>query len=157
MTGIIVLLGVLAAAVVVGVVLRSRSGVVRAVVPGTSPPEGPSASEGPQPVDPLLSAVGIGAGMAPTVLHFSAQWCGPCSAVRRVVAQVVDGFAGDGRPAPRDVEVDIDENPALAKKLGVMSLPTTFLFDSAGTERFRVSGVPGAADLTAALAPLRPR
>ncbi|MEE2032114.1 thioredoxin family protein [Rhodococcus chondri] len=152
MTGIIVLLVALVAALIVGAVLRSRSGAVRAVTPGASRPGGD-----PLPIDPLLSAFGVGAGDAPMVLHLSAQWCGPCSAVRRVAEQVVDHFStvGDDRPVPRDVEVDIDDNPALAKKLGVLSLPTTFVFDAAGVERFRVSGVPKVADLTAALAPLR--
>ncbi|WP_068165347.1 thioredoxin family protein [Rhodococcus phenolicus] len=147
MTGIIVLLVVLVAALVVGTLMRSRSGTVRAV----------AAEPGAAGVDPLLSALGIGAGPEPTVLHFSAPWCGPCSAVRRVVAQVIENFAaaGDDLPLPRDVEVDLDENPELARKLGVLSLPTTFLFDASGAERFRVSGVPNAADLTSALVPLR--
>ncbi|MFD6675774.1 thioredoxin family protein [Rhodococcus zopfii] len=147
MTGIIVLLVVLVAALVVGTVLRSRSGAVRAV----------AAEPGAAGVDPLLSALGIGVGPEPTVLHFSAPWCGPCAAVRRVVTQVIDNFAAarDDLPIPRDVEVDLDENPELARKLGVLSLPTTFLFDANGTERFRVSGVPNAADLTSALEPLR--
>ncbi|MGW0020606.1 thioredoxin family protein [Rhodococcus sp. NPDC003382] len=147
MTGIIVLLVVLVAALGVGTVLRSRSGAVREV----------AAESDTAGVDPLLSALGIGDGPEPVVLHFSAPWCGPCSAVRRVVTQVVDNFAAtqDGLPIPRDVEVDLDENPELAKKLGVLSLPTTFLFGADGTERFRVSGVPTAADLTSALVPLR--
>lgn len=147
MIGIIVLLVVLVAALVVGTVLRSRSGAVRAV----------AAEPDAAGVDPLLSALGIGVGAEPTVLHFSAPWCGPCGAVRRVVTQVIDNLAAadDGLPIPRDVEVDLDENPVLAKKLGVLSLPTTFLFDANGTERFRVSGVPNTADLTAALTPLR--
>ena len=147
MTGIIVLLVVLVAALGVGTVLRSRSGAVREV----------AAESDTAGVDPLLSALGIGDGPEPVVLHFSADWCGPCAAVRRVVAQVVADLAatGDGLPAPRDLELDIDENPHLARELGVLSLPTTFLFDAAGTERYRVSGVPAAADLRAALVPLR--
>lgn len=146
MIGIIVLLVVVAAALAVGAALRSRSGAVRAVAA-----ESESAD-----VDPLLTEHGIGVGPEPTVLHFSAPWCGPCVAVRRIVAQVIDTITAtaDGVPIPRDVEVDLDGNPELAKKLGVLSLPTTFLFDAGGTERFRVSGVPNAADLATALLPL---
>ncbi|SLJ80392.1 thioredoxin domain-containing protein [Mycobacteroides abscessus subsp. abscessus] len=36
----------------------------------------------------------------------------------------------------------------------MLSLPTTFVFDAAGRERFRISGVPKAGDLRSALAPL---
>ncbi|KOS57905.1 thioredoxin family protein [Rhodococcus rhodochrous] len=148
MTAVVVLLVVVAAALIIGTVLRAREGKVRVVDPAPAPASGP---------DPLLAAVGVGTGDAPVVLHFSADWCGPCAAVRRVVAQVVADLAatGDGLPAPRDLELDIDENPQLARQLGVLSLPTTFLFDAAGTERYRVSGVPAAADLRAALVPLR--
>nr|WP_206025813.1 thioredoxin family protein [Rhodococcus sp. 14C212] len=140
------MLVVVAAALITGTVLRGRAGKVRTVAAAPAPGPGP-----------LLAAVGVGTGGAPVVLHFSADWCGPCAAVRRVVAQVVADLAatGDGLPAPRDLELDIDENPQLARKLGVLSLPTTFLFDAAGTERYRVSGVPTAADLRAALVPLR--
>ena len=52
------------------------------------------------------------------------------------------------------VEVDIDAEPALAKELNVLSLPTTFVFDIEGRERFRISGVPKSADLRTALEPL---
>ncbi|UGQ40374.1 thioredoxin family protein [Rhodococcus aetherivorans] len=146
MTAVVVLLVVVTAALITGTVLRARAGKVRAVAAAPAPGPGP-----------LLAAVGVGTGSAPVVLHFSADWCGPCAAVRRVVAQVVADLAatGDGLPAPRDLELDIDENPQLARELGVLSLPTTFLFDAAGTERYRVSGVPAAADLRAALVPLR--
>lgn len=85
----------------------------------------------------------------PTVLHFSADWCGPCEAVRRVVDQVCDEL-----PAVAHVELDIDANPEAARRLSVLSLPTTIVFGADGRPRFRVSGVPKAADLRAALEPL---
>ena len=85
----------------------------------------------------------------PTVLHFTATWCGPCAAVRRVVDQVCDEL-----PRVAHVELDMDANPAIARRLSVMSLPTTIVFDSDGRPLFRMSGVPKAADLRAALEPL---
>ena len=85
----------------------------------------------------------------PTVLHFSADWCGPCEAVRRVVDQVCTEL-----PQVAHVELDIDANQAAAKRLSVLSLPTTIVFGADGRPRFRVSGVPKAADLRAALEPL---
>jgi thiol-disulfide isomerase/thioredoxin len=85
----------------------------------------------------------------PTIVHFSAVWCGPCAGVRRVVDQVCDEL-----PAVAHVEIDMDANPAATRRLSVLSLPTTFVFDADGRQRYRVAGVPTAADLRSALDPL---
>ena len=52
------------------------------------------------------------------------------------------------------VEIDMDANPAAARRLSVLSLPTTFIFDADGRQRYRTSGVPKATDLRSALEPL---
>ena len=85
----------------------------------------------------------------PTVVHFSAVWCGPCAGVRRVVDQVCGELGSVAH-----VEIDMDANPAAARRLSVLSLPTTFIFDADGRQRYRTSGVPKASDLRAALEPL---
>lgn len=85
----------------------------------------------------------------PTIVHFTAVWCGPCAAVRRVVSQVCADL-----PEVAHVEIDMDANPAAARAFSVLSLPTTFVFDADGRQRFRASGVPKQADLRAALDPL---
>jgi len=86
---------------------------------------------------------------APTIVHFTAVWCGPCAAVRRVVNQVCADL-----PGIEHIEIDMDAEPAVARALSVLSLPTTFIFDAAGRQRYRSAGVPKAADLKAALEPL---
>ncbi|WP_330228252.1 thioredoxin family protein [Nocardia sp. NBC_00508] len=143
MIEITILAVVLLAALTVGVLLRRRHGKVRAA-------NSIDLSESARAE--LLAAVGV-TGAGPAVLHFSAEWCGPCAAVRRVVANVTDQLAGSAQP-PQDIEVDIDAEPALARELNVLSLPTTFVFDVEGRERFRISGVPKATDLHSALEPL---
>lgn len=85
----------------------------------------------------------------PTILHFSAVWCGPCAGVRKVVDQVCEDL-----PGVAHVEIDMDDNPEAARRLSVLSLPTTFIFDADGRRRYRASGVPTAADLRSALEPL---
>ncbi|HEY0225384.1 MAG TPA: thioredoxin family protein, partial [Mycobacterium sp.] len=85
----------------------------------------------------------------PTVVHFSAPWCGPCDRVRRVVDQVCDDMG-----AVAHVEIDIDANPSAARRFSVLSLPTTLIFDVDGRQRYRASGVPKATDLRSALQPL---
>ena len=150
MTGITLLLIALFAAVVFGLVWQRRQGTVRST--------GEASAVVTDQRRLLLEAAGVGPASPEhprraTFLQFSADWCGPCAAVRRVVGQVVADLAGEPEP-PVKVEVDIDEYPALAKELGVLSLPTTFILDADLQQRFRVSGVPAATDLRAALGPL---
>jgi len=120
-------------ATAIGVVVNRRSGVLRETA---AEPEQDTSSLG-------LSDAG------PTVVHFSADWCGPCASVRRVVDQVCADL-----PGVAHVEIDIDANPVAAKQLSVLSLPTTFVFDAGGRQRYRTAGVPKAADLRTALEPL---
>ena len=85
----------------------------------------------------------------PTIVHFSAPWCGPCDRVRRVVDQVCADL-GD----VAHLEIDLDADPATGRRFSVLSLPTTLIFDVDGRQRYRASGVPKAADLRSALQPL---
>lgn len=136
MTGITVLLVVAILAVATGFYLRSRSGSVREVRNTDSETDA---------LRPLLLDAGVTTDAA-TVLHFSADWCGPCAAVRRVVQQVLNERSG-----AREVELDIDAHPVLARELGVLSLPTTFVLDTDLRRRSRIAGVPSAAALRSAL------
>ena len=127
------LIATLGAASAAGVLVNRRSGVLRETAPGA-----------PQ------DAADLGlSGMGPTVVHFTAAWCGPCASVRRVVEQVCTDL-----PDVSHLEIDIDAHPAAAKRLSVLSLPTTFIFDAGGRQRFRSAGVPKAAELRQALQPL---
>ncbi len=87
----------------------------------------------------------------PTIVHFTAVWCGPCAAVRRVIKGVCADL-----PEVAHVEIDMDAHPGAARRLSVLSLPTTFIFDADGRQLFRSAGVPRAADLKTALQPLLP-
>lgn len=128
---IVALTAGLALAGVAGWWLRRRAGVLVETGPGSADTS-----------DLGLSTSG------PTVVHFSATWCGPCAGVRRVVEQVCADLG------VAHVEIDLDTNPGAARKFSVLSLPTTFVFDSDGRQRYRTAGVPTAADLRSALGPL---
>ena len=136
-SSVVVVLAVTAAALgvayVIGRLITLRSGMLR---------------DAAKAADVDTSDLGLST-TGPTVLHFSAEWCGPCAAVRRVVDQVCEEM-----PAVAHVEVDMDANPEQAKRLSVMSLPTTIVFGADGRPRYRISGVPRAADLRSALEPL---
>ncbi|MEE6168514.1 MULTISPECIES: thioredoxin family protein [unclassified Mycolicibacterium] len=133
-TVIAVLIAALGVAYVIGRLVTLRAGMLRA------------ADEAAAQLD--TSDLGLST-TGPTILHFSAEWCGPCAGVRRVVDQVCAEL-----PAVAHVEIDMDANPAAARRLSVLSLPTTFIFDAEGHQRYRTSGVPKAADLRTALEPL---
>jgi thioredoxin-like negative regulator of GroEL len=132
---VIAVLAALAVAGVIGWLMTRRAGHVRAT--------GATTADDVDTSDLGLSAAG------PTVVHFSASWCGPCAQVRRVVNQVCDDL-GD----VAHVEIDMDANPGAARRLSVLSLPTTFIFDADGRQQYRAAGVPKADDLRSALTPL---
>lgn len=137
MTAVAVIVAVLAAATLVGWLLTRRSGRIRE-----------TAARPDRDTDADIAALGLSRS-GPTVVHFSAPWCGPCDRVRRVVEQVCDDL-GD----VAHVEVDLDANPETARRYSVLSLPTTLIFDADGRQRYRTSGVPSSADLRSALKPL---
>lgn len=110
-------------------------------------PGAPRDSDRPPAVNTATDTAGLDlSDTGPTVVHFTAAWCGPCAAARRVIAQVCADM-----PQVRHVEVDMDANPELARRLSVLSLPTTLVFDGAGRQRRRSAGVPKTAELMAAL------
>ncbi len=130
---IAVLIAAFGLAFVVGRLLTLRAGLLKATTDA-----------------PVVDTCELGLSRTgPTVVHFSAVWCGPCAGVRRVVDQVCADL-----PAVAHVEIDMDANPEAARKLSVLSLPTTFVFDADGRQRYRASGAPTAADLRSALEPL---
>ena len=131
---VVAVVAALAVATVIGWLLTRRSGDIRATNPRTA--------------DVDTSDLGLSSD-GPTVVHFSASWCSPCTQVRRVVNQVCEDLGNVAH-----VEIDMDANPAAARRLSVLSLPTTFIFDADGRQRYRTAGVPKADDLRSALAPL---
>ncbi|MGO9381424.1 MAG: thioredoxin family protein [Mycobacterium sp.] len=139
-TVVIATVAALIVATLAGWLLTRRSGNIREIHP-----ESAQDADGNE-VD--SAALGLSRS-GPTVVHFSAPWCGPCDRVRRVVGQVCEDL-GD----VAHVEVDLDANPATARRFSVLSLPTTLIFDVDGRQRYRASGVPKAADLRSALEPL---
>lgn len=74
----------------------------------------------------------------PAVVDFFATWCGPCM----MAGPVIDKLSDEMGDKVLVGKVDVDENPDLAQKYGVMSIPTMIVFKG-GKEVERKIGFPG--------------
>jgi len=78
----------------------------------------------------------------PVVVDFYATWCPPC----RALSPILDRLAGEFAGQIRFVKINSDEEPELADRYQIASLPTVLLFDS-GDIRGQFSGLPPEAQL----------
>ena len=60
----------------------------------------------------------------PVLVDFFATWCGPC----KMMAPVLDEVAIDKQGKAAVYKVDVDQEPELAQRFGVMSVPTLIVF-----------------------------
>ncbi len=86
------------------------------------------------------------------LVDFWAEWCGPCKMITPILEKVSASFDNDS-----DVniyKVNVDNEPALAKKFGVTSIPT-LAFIKNGQVIKKVSGVQPESTITNALQDLK--
>ncbi len=74
------------------------------------------------------------------LVDFWASWCGPCKMLGPTIEELADAYDGRALVA----KVNVDEEPDLARRFGVMSIPTVVVLKG-GQELTRVVGVQPAA------------
>ena len=75
---------------------------------------------------------------APVLVDFWAEWCVPC----HMVSPVVEEIGVEKGEVLRVAKLNIDDNPEVTRKYGVMSIPSLILFVG-GEEVARVVGARG--------------
>ena len=74
----------------------------------------------------------------PVVVDFWAEWCGPC----RMIAPALEEIAGSLNGKVKIVKLNVDENPTVAAKYGIQSIPTLMLFKNGELASRQVGAAP---------------
>lgn len=77
----------------------------------------------------------------PVVVDFWAEWCGPCKMIAPSLEEISSEMAGKVKVA----KVNIDENPDIAVKYGVRSIPTLAMFKGGEVADIKVGASPKSA------------
>jgi thioredoxin 1 len=78
----------------------------------------------------------------PVVVDFWAEWCGPC----KMIAPILEEIASENAGKVQIAKLNVDDNPELARRFDVMSIPTLIVFKD-GEVTKRMVGAKGKGQL----------
>ncbi len=120
----LVLVGLVALATVIGLVVRGREGRVREV-------------HDFRRVIPAELDTPEHFGISATLVQFSTEMCAKCPATRELLSKTALEHAG-----VRHIDVDVTHRPDIANSFNIMQTPTTLVLDSSGAIAARIGGAP---------------
>jgi thioredoxin len=74
----------------------------------------------------------------PVVADFWAEWCGPC----RMISPVLQELAKDYKDRLKVAKINVDEEPDLAARYGIQSIPTLLFFKGGQVVKQQIGAVP---------------
>jgi thioredoxin 1 len=77
----------------------------------------------------------------PVVVDFWAEWCGPC----KMISPLLEEIAGEHAEKLVVAKVNIDENPEVARRYQIMSIPTISVFSGGQVVKSIIGAKPKAA------------
>ena len=80
----------------------------------------------------------VGGSPVPVLVDFWAEWCGPC----KKIAPILEELAGELAGRISITKLNVDENPDIAMRYQVMSIPTLLVIDG-GDVKKKIVGAKG--------------